>query len=258
MLEHNCAAASTEIQAANSLLESGPRRGAGQRHLLTPEKMVSFVGMVMGRRISSGCNPHQTVMLLGKLSCLGRWHQGGEKVNLGLLGKAFYTGKGEALSLHIKAMNGHGITWLQRPNGSHPRLAQFTDQNKAFQVAQPAPKNQPATSSPPASSLIPHRGTLEHNWHGKQSRHTARCFALISAVPRWQPQKFVPVSLLHWRKWKKITGDRGCDGVRAVLQTASACWRSPPCFSPKSFNSAHITFRQPNSSEVQHTHLPQA
>lgn len=132
-------------------------------------------------------------------------------------------------------MNSHGITWLQRPNGSHPRLAQFTDQNKVFQVAQPAPKNQPETSSLPASSLIPHRGAQEHNCHRKQSRHTARCFALILAMLCWQQQKFVPVSLLHWCKWKKnkITGNRDRDGVRAVFQTASACWRSPPYFSPK-------------------------
>lgn len=74
MLEHNCAAASTEIQAANSLLESNPRRGAGQTDVLTPEKMVSLVGMDMGRRIFSGYNPHQTVLLLGKVHHLGRWH----------------------------------------------------------------------------------------------------------------------------------------------------------------------------------------
>lgn len=130
-------------------------------------------------------------------------------------------------------MNSHGITWLQRPNGSHPQLAQFTDQNKVFQVAQLAPKNQPETSSPPASSLILHRGAQEHNCHGKQSRHTARCFTLILAMPCWQQQKFVPVSLLHWCEWKK--NHRGprpwwCEGCSP---DSKRMLKKSPYFSPK-------------------------
>lgn len=141
---------------------------------------------------------------------------------MGLLGKAFYKGKGEALSLHIKAMNSHGITWLQRPNGSHPRLAQFTDQNKVFQVAQPAPKDQPETSSLPAPSLI-----LPRNTTATGSRAGTQLDASLSYwLCRADSNRNLYLSVYYTdvsEKKKKITGNRDRDGVRAVFQTASAC-----------------------------------
>jgi len=68
MLEHNCPAPPTEIQAAKALLDVAPRWGAGQNLMLTPQKMVSTVGVGKGKRISSSCNPHQTA----KVSCSGK------------------------------------------------------------------------------------------------------------------------------------------------------------------------------------------
>lgn len=65
---------------------------------------------------------------------------GRRKSHLGLFEKDVYKGKGEALTLCIKATHGHGITRSQSysPNGSRSQLAGFTNQNKIFHVVQPA------------------------------------------------------------------------------------------------------------------------